>query len=364
MGRYIVRRLLWMLVVLLAVSAITFGLMHSVPGGPFDREKALPAEILANLNARYHLDEPVFVQYTRYLYDVIVPRFSIVKTGLTIAQQNALGAAANSLQEDFLLRFRIGPVEFKWMNFGPSYASRSRTVNDVFRDNLPVSFQLGVLALSLAVIIGMPLGILAALKQNTVWDYLGMSVAIFGVSVPVIVLGPIFVWIFAVTLKWFPPTGWGAKPPFVLGLFPSNIGPEFWKYALLPSVALGVGSSAIIARLTRASLLQVIREDYIRTARAKGLAERLVITRHALKNSLIPVITILGPLFAALVTGTFVTEQVFGIPGMGRYFVTSITNRDYPVIMGTILLYAILLVLANVVVDLLYAYLDPRIRFD
>jgi ABC-type dipeptide/oligopeptide/nickel transport system permease component len=249
------------------------------------------------------------------------------------------------------------------MNFGPSYASRSRTVNDIFREQLPISGQLGLMSITFAILLGLPLGILAALKQNTVWDYLGMSIAIFGVSVPVIVLGPILVWIFGVTLKWFPPTGWGAKPPYVLGFLPSNIGPEFFKYAIMPVVALGLVNSAIIARLTRASLLQVIREDYIRTARAKGLSERVVITRHALKNALIPVATILGPLFAALVTGTFVAELIFGIPGMGKYFVTSITNRDYPVIMGTILLYAMLLVVANLLVDMVYAFLDPRIRY-
>jgi ABC-type dipeptide/oligopeptide/nickel transport system permease component len=218
--------------------------------------------------------------------------------------------------------------------------------------------------LIIAILIGMPLGILAALKQNTAYDYFGMGVAIFGVSVPVIVLGPLMVWIFGVELKWLPPTGWGAKPPYLLGFLPSNLGWEFFKFALMPSIALGLGSSAIIARLTRASLLQTVREDYIRTARAKGLHERMIITRHALKNSLIPVVTILGPLFAALVTGTFVAELIFGIPGMGKYFVTSITNRDYPVIMGTILLYAVFLVFANLVVDLTYAFLDPRIRYD
>ena len=191
-----------------------------------------------------------------------------------------------------------------------------------------------------------------------------MGVAIFGVSVPAIVLGPILVWIFGVSLKWLPPTGWGAKPPYVLGFFPSNLGPDFFRYAIMPSIALGLGSSAIIARLTRASLLQVIREDYIRTARAKGLAERTVVTRHALKNSLIPVVTVIGPMFAALITGTFVAETIFGIPGLGKYFVNSITNRDYPVIMGTILLYAILLVIANLVVDVLYGFLDPRIRYN
>lgn len=351
MGRYIARRLLYLLVVLFVVSLITFGLMHAVPGGPFDREKALPEEIMANLAARYHLDEPLYMQYGRYVYDVMVPRLT-------------LKPPSTSLQDDFLINVKIGSVWFRWMNFGPSYSSRSRTVNDIFRQQLPISAQLGVMALTVALLIGVPLGILAALKQNTILDYIGMSVAIFGVSVPVIVLGPLMIWIFGVTLKWLPPTGWGAKPPYLLGFLPSRLDWEYFKYAIMPSVALGLGSSAVIARLTRASLLQTIREDYIRTARAKGLYERLVITRHALKNSLIPVVTILGPMFAALVTGTFVTELTFGIPGMGKYFVTSITNRDYPVIMGTILLYAVFLVIANLAVDITYAYLDPRIRYE
>jgi ABC-type dipeptide/oligopeptide/nickel transport system permease component len=220
------------------------------------------------------------------------------------------------------------------------------------------------MALLLAVIIGIPLGILAGLKQNTFWDYGAMGIAILGVSLPIIVLGPILVWIFGVNLKILPPTGWGAKPPFVLGVFPSSLDPNYFRYAIMPAFALGFASSAIIARLTRASLLQTIREDYIRTARAKGLSERVVVGRHALKNSMIPVITILGPLFAALVTGTFVAELIFGIPGLGKYFITSITNRDYPVIMGTVLLYAIFLVVMNLVVDITYAWLDPRIRYD
>ncbi|HSB89252.1 MAG TPA: ABC transporter permease [Anaerolineales bacterium] len=351
MGRYVVRRSLWMILVLIVVSLITFSLMHAIPGGPFDREKRLPDEIIANLNARYHLDESLPMQYLRYVYDVLIPRISHVTPGV-------------SLLDDGLINIKVGDNSWlKWMNFGPSYRSRSRTVNDIFRDNLPVSFQLGVMALSLAVVIGLPLGILAALKQNTALDYFGMSVAILGVSVPVIVLGPILVSIFGVILKWFPPTGWGARPPFVMGLFPSKLDLEYFRFAALPAFALGFAQSALIARLSRASLLQVIREDYIRTARAKGLSERMVIMRHALKNSLIPVVTILGPLFAILVTGTFVTELIFGIPGMGKYFVTSITNRDYPVIMGTILLYALLLVIANLVVDLMYAFLDPRIRY-
>ena len=351
MGRYIVRRLLWMVLTMFVVSAITFTLMHSVPGGPFDKEKALPPEIIAILDKRYHLNDPLYKQYFDYLSNVIVPKLSSVPPN-------------TSLLDDAIVNIKVGDKQWiKWMNFGPSFTSRSRTVNDIFRQQFPISAQLGLMALIVAVIIGMPLGILAALKQNSFFDYLGMGVAIFGVSVPVIVMGPILVWIFGVTLKWLPPTGWGAQPPFVLGFLPSNLGPDFFRYAAMPCIALGLGSSAIIARLTRASLLQVVREDYIRTARAKGLTERTVVTRHALKNSLIPVVTILGPMFAGLVTGTFVTETIFGIPGMGKYFITSITNRDYPVIMGTILLYAILLVIANLVVDVLYGFLDPRIRY-
>ena len=351
MGQYIIRRLLYMVVVILVVSMITFGLMHAIPGGPFSREKALPAETLKVLEARYHLDDPLWKQYTDYIYNVLIPHVTTTPPSTELA-------------DDFLINVKIGSVWLRWMNFGPSFKSRSRTVNDIFRDNLPISAQLGTMALMIAVVIGMPLGILAALKQNTLWDYFGMGIAIFGVSVPVIVLGPIFVWVFGVALKWFPPTGWGAKPPWLFGFLPSNLGWDYFRYAIMPSVALGLGSSAVIARLTRATLLQTVREDYIRTARSKGLHERMVIIRHALKNSLIPVVTILGPLFAALVTGTFVTELMFGIPGMGKYFVTSITNRDYPVIMGTILLYAVFLVVANLLVDIVYAYLDPRIRYD
>jgi len=315
MTRYIIRRILSMIPVLIFISLVTFALAHAVPGGPFDREKPLPAEIKANLNRYYGLDQPLWKQYTDWM-------------GLT---RNPSGEFA-------------GVLQFK---FGPSYSSRSRTVNDIFRAHLPVSAQLGFVALCIAVGMGVPLGIIAALKQNTFWDYFSMAIAIFGVSVPNIVLGPIFILVFALALGWFPVAGWGTPAQMVM-----------------PAFALGLNSSALIARLTRASMLQVIREDYIRTARAKGLSERIVIIRHALKNAFIPVATILGPMFAALLTGTFVVEQIFAIPGMGKYFITSITNRDYPVVMGTTLLYAVFLVIANLVVDITYAYLDPRIHYE
>ncbi len=351
MGRYVVRRLLWMLLVLFLISLITFAMEHAVPGGPFDREKKLPEEIMANLEAKYNLDEPYWKQYALYLRDLLVPRI--------------LTEQPTSMLEEALINVKLGDHYLLWMNFGPSFTSRSRTVNDIIRDQLPISIQLGLISMAIALAIGLPMGVLAALKQNSAWDYLGMSVAIFGVSVPVVAMGPMLVWLFGVALKWLPPTGWGAEPPYLLFFIPRTLFSwDFWKHALMPSFAVGTGYSAIIARLSRASLLQVIHEDYIRTARAKGLAERVVTIRHALRNALIPVVTILGPMFAAVLTGLFVVEQVFGIPGLGRYFITSITNRDYPVIMGTILLYAIFLVIANVLVDITYAWLDPRIRYE
>jgi ABC-type dipeptide/oligopeptide/nickel transport system permease component len=333
MGHYVAGRLTWLLAIIFFVSLITFGFAHAVPGGPFSSEKKLPESIVARINAKYNLDAPLWKQYVDYMVDILIPR-------ITAEPPNG------SLQEDYLINIPLGDYSFLWMNFGPSYKDKARTVSDIFRENLPVSVELGVYAFLIATLIGLPLGILAALKQNTAWDYTAMSLAIFGVSVPSIVLGPIFIWLFAVELGWFLPSGWGG-----------------WQQKVMPAIVLGLGSSAVIARLTRASLLQVIREDYIRTARAKGLLERVVISRHALKNSLLPVLTIMGPIFAYLVTGTLVTETIFGVPGIGRYFVGSITNRDYPVIMGTILFFAVVIVLVNLVVDLLYAWLDPRIRY-
>lgn len=339
MVKFIIRRMIWMLLVLFLVSIVTFALMHAVPGGPFDRERPIPKQTLEVLNKKFHLDEPMAVQYFYYVADILVPRITY-------------GKIKPNAAEDYLLvvplpAFMGDKATFRWGNFGPTLKKRGRSVNDIFRENLPVSFALGTAALTIALVIGIPLGIISALKRNTYVDYAGMGVAILGVSIPVIVTAPLLQYVFAVVWKILPVTGWGTL-----------------QHLILPAFALGFVNSAILARLTRASLLQVMNEDYIRTARSKGLPERIVIIGHALRNSLIPVITIIGPLFAALVTGTFVIETVFGIPGLGRYFVTSITDRDYTVIMGTILLYAIFLVIANMLVDISYAWLDPRIRYD
>lgn len=323
MTKYIIRRLLWGIPVLFFVTLVVFILVRFLPGGPFDfaGEKQLPPSVVKNLEAKYHLNDPLWKQFVDYVWNVVRG------------------------------------------DLGPSFRYRNRTVNDIIAEGLPVSAQLGMLAMLIAIGIGIPLGIIAALRQNTAVDYVATFFAIVGVSIPAIVMGPLLIWIFALKLQWFPVSRWGAQPPFFLGFLPK---PDitFWKHAILPAFTLGTGLSASIARLTRASLLQVIREDYIRTARAKGLAERLVIFRHALKNSMIPVVTILGPMFAAVLTGTFVVEQIFAIPGLGKHFVTSIGNRDYPVILGTTLLYGVAIVIANLLVDIVYAWLDPRIRFD
>jgi ABC-type dipeptide/oligopeptide/nickel transport system permease component len=277
------------------------------------------------------------LQYLKYIGDILVPRLYI-------------GEQSGSLDHEYLINIPMPfdeTIVLRWMNFGPSYRSTNRTVNDIFRENLPVSMQLGVLSVIFAVVLGVPLGILAALKRNSWYDYVGMTIAIFGVSVPVIVFAPVLQYVLGVQFRLLPLTGWGTLPQMILPVF-----------------SIGFGMSAGIARLTRASLLQVLGEDYIRTARAKGLPERRVIINHVLKNCMIPVITTLGPTLAYTMAGTFVIETIFGISGMGKYFVTSVTGRDYPVIMGTILLMACFLVIANIVVDIAYAAMDPRIRFS
>jgi len=307
MARYFVRRILFFIPVLFVIALITFVTIRTIPGGPFDfrGDKALPPTVVANLEAKYHLDDPLWKQFVDYLWGVIR------------------------------------------LDFGPSYRQRGRTVNDIIGGTLTTSAELGGVALFFSVLIGLPTGILAALKQNSLVDYVSTFIAVVGRSVPSIVMGPLLMWIFALQLGLFPTSGWG-RPIQVI----------------LPAVTLGAYFAAYIARLTRASLLQVVGEDYIRTARAKGLAERAVIVGHALKNSLIPVVTIMGPIFAAVLTGTFVVEQIFAIPGMGRHFVSSVNNRDYPVVMATTLVYAVAIALANLMVDVTYAFLDPRIRYD
>ena len=352
---FIIRRLLWSIPVLLLLAFAIFALMRAMPGGPFDfaGDKSLPQSVRQNLERRHHLDWPLGWQFFSYVLGDDIA--GLICEGLSfIPGCEAVQATAHLGVSQGLIRGDLG-IAMKL---------RGRTVNDLVKESFPISFQLGILAVLLAVIIGIPAGILSALRQNSWVDYSSSFVAILGLSIPSLVLAPLLIWIFPLSLGWFEIATWGAKPPFILGMFPRSLGWEFWSHAALPVIALGTGLSASIARLTRASLLQVIREDYIRTARAKGLRERAVVVGHALKNSLIPVVTVLGPLLVIVITGTFVVEDIFGIPGMGKHFVTSIGNRDYTVITGVSIVFATLLVMANLIVDIVYAWLDPRIRIE
>ena len=323
MIQYVIRRLLMAIPVLFAVVLATFVLVHALPGGPFDAvgEKAMPEQIRLVMERRYGLDKPLYEQFFLYV--------------------------GNLLKGDL----------------GPMMHLRSQTVNEIVSETFPVSFQLGMMCVTLGFVIGIPAGIIAALKRNTPIDYGATFVAIAGVSVPSLVLGPVLILIFGVALDWFPIAFWGAEPPFILGIFPKPTA-EFWHHAVLPVLTLGSGTSALIARLTRASLLEVLGEDYIRTARAKGLRERVVIAIHALKNSLIPVVTLLGPMLAGYLTGSLVTEQIFALNGMGRRLISSVAQREYFLLTGLTLIYGVMLIFGNIMVDVLYAWVDPRIRFE
>lgn len=302
---YIARRILWIIPVLFTVSIITFFLMHAVPGGPWDSEKRLPQGVQDRLNAQYGLDQPIYAQYINW--------------------------AGGFVQG----------------NLGPSYRFKDRTVNDIVADGLPTTVQLGIQAFILAVLVGIPLGIFAALGHNRWPDYLSTSVSIIGISTPSFVLAILLIVLFSVQLGWLPTGGWK--------------GPQYW---ILPTIALAGFPIAVIARYTRASMLEVTRKDYIRTAQSKGLRERAVVVRHMIRNALIPVVTILGPTLAFLVTGSFIIETIFGIPGVGRYYITAIGTRDYGLLMAMTMLYAFSVASLNVVVDVLYAYIDPRIRYS
>ena len=305
MSRYVLRRVLLLLPIWLAVYTLTFALYHATPGGPWDRERPVPKEAMEQLNRKYGLDKPLPLQYVDYLAGVVT-------------------------------RF----------DFGPSYKNISRNVGEIIGDFFPTSARIGLLAMLLAVGVGVPLGIISAIRHNTIADYASMLVAVLGMSVPSFVVGPIFIWIFALSLGWVP-TG----------------GIDDWKSYLLPAVTLSLAPLALLARYTRAAMLEVTRTDYVRTARAKGLRETVIVHRHALKNALIPAVTVGGILLAEVIVGSFYVETVFSVPGIGRYFVTSVTNRDYPVLMGVTLLLASVVAIVNLLVDLAYAYLDPRIRY-
>ena len=305
MLRFIARRLLETIPVLLIIITATFFMIRFVPGGPFTAEKAVTPEILRNLEAHYGLNKPLYRQYLDYL--------------------------GSLLHGDL----------------GPSFKYPNRTVNEIIADKLPVSLELGFISLSIALAVGLTLGVLAAVKRNTWIDYVCSSVAMIGICVPTFVLGPILVLIFAIHFGWFNASGWYSPIDRVL-----------------PSITLGCVYAAYIARLTRGGMLEVLNQDYIRTARAKGASEARVIFRHALRGGLLPVVSFLGPAIAGILTGSFVIETIFQIPGLGREFVNSAFNRDYTLVLGTVVLYAGQLIILNLVVDVAQVWLNPKLKFE
>ena len=302
MLRFIFRRILLGIPVLVTVATLTFLIMHWVPGGPFDTEKILPPEIKANIEAKYHLDKPVSLQYILYMKQLF--------------------------QGDL----------------GPSYKYLGRDVSDIIYDTFPVSFTLGLCAVFVVLGLGVPAGMISAYWQNSLLDRSVLLIAAMSISIPSFVLGAISVWIFSHHWHWLPPALW-----------------EGPRHMILPAFALGAGFAGDVARLTRTTVLDVLSSDYIRTARAKGLTEPVIMFKHVLINSIYPIVSVMGPLTAGLVTGSFVIEFIFSIPGMGRFFITAVTNRDYPLIMGVTLVYAVLIVIANLIVDMIYGWLDPRV---
>jgi ABC-type dipeptide/oligopeptide/nickel transport system permease component len=305
MTKFVLRRILWTIPVLLLVILFTFLMMRQIKGNPFRKtERAVPASIQANLDRKFHLDQPWYVQYAEYVKGVFTA------------------------------------------DLGPSLVLRNQNVNDIVKSHFPVSLELGAYAFFFAIVVGIPLGVAAALRANKPTDYLAMLVANVGFAVPSFLVATLLIYYFAV--KWdvgVPTSGW-----------------DTWQSKILPSIALGFFPMAYFARLVRGTMLETLQQDYVRTARAKGLRPQRVVGLHVLRNSLIPVVTAAGPLLGAVITGSFIIETIFAIPGIGRYYVNSVSARDYSVTMGLTILYAVIVIFGNLVVDILYGFLDPRTR--
>ena len=303
MKSYVLKRFLLMIGTIFTIASLTFILMHLIPGSPFEQDRQTSAAVQENLRAFHQLDQPLYIQYFNYLKSIAT------------------------------------------FNFGPSISNPDTTVNELIGRGFPVSFELGMWAIGMALVSGLVLGVMAALHHNGLIDHLCMGIAVLGISIPNFVLSTLLIQEFAVNLGWFPAATW--RTPM---------------HMVLPVAALATAPMAIIARLIRSSMLETLTMDYIKMARAKGLSPMRVIIRHALRNALMPVVTLLGTLMASILTGTFVIEKIFAIPGMGRYFIDSISTRDYPVIMGTTVFYSTILVFMLFLVDMAYCLLDPRIR--
>ena len=306
MYRFALGRILQAIPVLLAVITVTFFLIHSAPGGPFSADKAVPPEVIKALEEQYNLNQPIWQQYVSYLGDVVRG------------------------------------------DFGPSFKYSGRTVNELIAAGLPITAELALYAMIVALVIGLLAGIGAAVRPNTAQDYIPMTAAMIGICMPSFLLGPLLVLVFGINLEWLPVSGWGDIP----------------GDKILPSITLGAGFAAYIARLSRGGMLEVLSQDYIRTARAKGLSETLIILKHALRGGLIPVVAFLGPAFAGLLSGSFVVETIFQIPGLGRFYVQAAFNRDYTLILGMTIFLSTLIIVFNLISDMLAIWLNPKLRHE
>ncbi len=305
MLRYLAQRLFTAIPTLIVIATLAFALLHATPGGPFDSAKRIPPEIQRSIEAQYHLNEPLWKQYLRYM---------------------------SSLARGDL---------------GPSYQYRDTSVNEMISQGFPVDATIGTCALLAALLIGALFGLIAALRRDTTWDYVPMLFASLGIALPVFVVGPLLILVFAVTLHWLPSGDWRSGSV---------------RYLILPVIALALPYTAYVARMVRGAALEVLTSPYIRTARAKGLPLRTVVLRHALRPILTPVVSFIGPAFAGVLTGSIIVESVFGLPGIGRYFLTGAINRDYTLVVGITVLYGALIIVCNLLADLCYAWLDPRVR--
>ncbi len=308
MTRYVVRRVIGLIPTLFIIVTLTFFLIRIAPGGPFAREKELPQQVLENIEAKFHMDEPLIVQYGRYVFDVIRG------------------------------------------DLGPSFRYQDHDVNYYIAQSFPNSMILGTISLGVALLLGVTVGMTSALRRNRFADYASMSVAVIGISVPLFVIGPVLMYFLALQWGWLPTSGW-------------ITGRNGWITIIMPAITLSFPYFAYIARLSRASIIETLRSDFIRTARAKGLRHSKIVLKHVLKGSMLPVVSYLGPAMAHILTGSIVVEQIFRVPGMGRFIVQSALNRDYTLLMGTVIVYSTLLVLLNFVVDILYSVLDPRVTY-
>ena len=332
MLKFTLIRLLQAIPVLIVIITLTFFMLRLAPGGPFSAERKIPEHILAALNEHYGLNDPLPVQYWNYMVKICPKKLNIPA----------------------LMKFDL--KEGLGSDLGPSTRYEGRTVNELIAESFPVSFQLGMFAILLALLIGIPAGTVAALNKNTLLDYFPMSMAMAGICLPSFVLGPVFALVFGLWLEWFPVIGW------------RSIGSFHWMddipYRVLPIVTLGLYYAAGMARLTRGGMLEVLNQDYIRTARAKGLSTFIVTTKHALRAGLMPVISYLGPVMAGVLSGSFIIETIFQIPGLGRHFINAALNRDYTLVLGTVLFYAVLIIILNLIVDIVIVLMNPKLKFN